>query len=211
LLLHLRIQILLQPLANKKLMQINPIESKMTRDAILVINAGSSSIKFSVFETAADRSVSAGTYGQVARIGTSARLKIVDAQGRGVEDRAVAGLDHQAAIAAIHEWFRDRAGSEAGFSGMGSLIAALGGLDALVFTGGIGENAAEIRARVCRQAHWIGIVLDDEANARGGPLISRSSSAVSAWVVPTDENLMIARHTRRLIDETAGTRIARAR
>jgi acetate kinase len=94
---------------------------------------------------------------------------------------------------------------------LGSLVAALEGLDALVFTGGIGENAAEIRARVCRQAGWIGIALDEEANVRGGPLISRSGSAVSAWVVPTNENLMVARHTRRLIEETAGTGIVRTR
>src|SRR5258708_4928633 len=86
---------------------------------------------------------------------------------------------------------------------LGSLVAALGGLDALVFTGGIGENAAEIRARVCRQAGWIGIALDEEANVRGSPLISRRGSAVSVWVVPTNENLMVARHTRRLIEETA--------
>jgi len=89
---------------------------------------------------------------------------------------------------------------------LGSLVAALEGLDGLVFTGGIGENAAEIRAQVCRHAGWLGVALDEEANARGGPLISRRGSAVSAWVVPTDENLMVARHTRRLIEEPAGTR-----
>jgi acetate kinase len=94
---------------------------------------------------------------------------------------------------------------------LGSLVAALGGLDALIFTGGIGENAAEIRARVCRCAGWIGVALDEEANTRGGPLISRPGSAVSVWVVPTNENLMVARHTRRLIEETAGTRIVRTR
>jgi len=84
---------------------------------------------------------------------------------------------------------------------LGSLVAALEGLDGLVFTGGIGENAAEIRAQVCRHAGWLGVALDEEANARGGPLISRRGSAVSAWVVPTDENLMVARHTRRLIEK----------
>src|SRR5260370_10968296 len=94
---------------------------------------------------------------------------------------------------------------------LGSLVAALEGLDALVFTGGIGENAAEIRARVCRHAGWLGVALDEEANARGGPLISRRGSAVSVWVVPANENLMVARHTRRLIEETAGARIVRAR
>jgi len=401
------------------------------REPILVINAGSSSIKFSVFETAAGRSFTAGVHGQVEGIGTSSRLQITDAQDRGVADQAVAGKDHQAAIAAIHDWFTDHVGSETGFDGighrivhggtaysepvvideqvmsrleelvpiaplhlphhiaairafaavaprvpqvacfdtafhrdqpplarefalprelsamgirrygfhglsyeyivsklpevapacangkivvahlgngasmcaikegrsvattmgftpvdglpmgtrtgaldpgvilyllqhegmdaktiehliyersgllgvsglssdmrtllasnapaareavelfvyridreLGSLVAALEGLDALVFTGGIGENAAEIRAQVCRHAGWIGIALDEEANARGGPLISRTGSAVSVWVVPTNENLMIARHTRRLIEDAAGTRIVRTR
>jgi acetate kinase len=83
---------------------------------------------------------------------------------------------------------------------LGSLVAALGGLETFVFTGGIGEHAAEIRARVCRQAHWAGIALDEEANARNAPLISGSHSAVSVWVVPTDENLIVARHTRRLLN-----------
>jgi acetate kinase len=401
------------------------------RGPILVINAGSSSIKFSVFETVAKRSLKAGVHGQLEGIGTSPRLKVADAQGRSVADQTVAGNDHRAAIAAIHDWFADHIGSEAGFGGvghrivhggtafsepvvideqvmtrleelaplaplhqphhlaairaiaavapavpqvacfdtafhrnqpplarefalpreltakgirrygfhglsyeyivsklpevapqcangklvvahlgngasmcaiaegrsiattmgftpvdglpmgtrtgaldpgvilyliahermdtnavqhliyegsgllgvsglssdmrtllaskapaareavalfvyrigreLGSLVAALEGLDALVFTGGIGENAAEIRARVCRQACWLGVALDEEANARGGPLISRRGSAVSVWVVPTDENLMVARHTRRLIEEAAGARIVRTR
>jgi acetate kinase len=83
---------------------------------------------------------------------------------------------------------------------LGSLVAALGGLDALVFTGGIGENAAEIRARVCQSAKWwLGMELDDEANSRGGPRISRPDSRVSVWVIPTDEERMIAEHTRRVL------------
>jgi len=391
------------------------------REPILVINAGSSSIKFSVFETAADQSLQAGVHGQVEGIGTSPRLKIADAQGRSVADQTAAGNDHRAAIAAIQDWFAGHVGGEAQFGGvghrvvhggtdysepvvidervisrleelvplaplhqphhiaairavaavapqvpqvacfdtafhryqpplalefalpreltakgirrygfhglsyeyivsklpevapqcangnlvvahlgngasmcaiaagrsiattmgftpvdglpmgtrtgaldpgvilyliahermdtnavqhliyegsgllgvsglssdmrtllasnapaareavalfvyrigreLGSLVAALEGLDALVFTGGIGENAAEIRAQVCRHAGWLGVALDEEANARGGPLISRRGSAVSAWVVPTDENLMVARHTRRLIEK----------
>jgi acetate kinase len=83
---------------------------------------------------------------------------------------------------------------------LGSLVAALGGLDALVFTGGIGEHAAEIRARVCRGAAWLGVRLDEAANRTNGPCISPPGAAASAWVVPTNENLMIARHTRRLLD-----------
>jgi len=83
---------------------------------------------------------------------------------------------------------------------LGSLAAALGGVDALIFTAGIGEHSAEIRARVCRDARWLGITLDEEANAKGGPRLSVPDSPASAWMIPTDENLMIARHTRRLID-----------
>jgi acetate kinase len=80
---------------------------------------------------------------------------------------------------------------------LGSMAAALGGLDALVFTGGIGENAAVIRSRVCEAASWLGIVLDDAGNAANGPCIS--ASKVSAWVVPTNEDLMIARHTLAVV------------
>jgi acetate kinase len=82
---------------------------------------------------------------------------------------------------------------------LGSLAAALGGLDALVFTGGIGENSAAIRARVCRDAAWLGVDLDAAANETGGPRISTASSRTAAWVMPTNEELMIARHTLRLI------------
>jgi acetate kinase len=83
---------------------------------------------------------------------------------------------------------------------LGSLAAALGGLDALIFTGGIGEHAAQIRARVCTDAQWLGVAFDDAANAGHGPRISRPGARVSAWVIPTDENLMVARHTQRLLD-----------
>ena len=82
---------------------------------------------------------------------------------------------------------------------LGSLAAALGGLDALIFTGGVGENAAAIRARVCADAAWLGLQLDDDANRRGDPRISTAGSSVDAWIVPTDEELTIARHTQRLL------------
>ena len=82
---------------------------------------------------------------------------------------------------------------------LGSLAAALGGLDAVVFTAGIGERAAAIREAVCRQAAWLGVELDAAANAAGGPRISVASSRVSAWVIPTNEELMIARHTHALV------------
>ncbi len=82
---------------------------------------------------------------------------------------------------------------------LGSMAAALGGLDALVFTGGIGENAAAIRARVCADAQWLGVRFDEAANRAGGPRISAPESPVSAWVVRTDENRMIAQHVRALL------------
>jgi acetate kinase len=82
---------------------------------------------------------------------------------------------------------------------LGSLAAALGGLDALVFTAGIGEHAPEIRRRVCAQAAWLGLEIDDAANNAGGPRITKAGSKVSAWMIPTDEDLMIALHTRQLV------------
>jgi acetate kinase len=393
------------------------------REPILVINAGSSSIKFSVFETGADGSLAAGAHGQVSAIGGAARFEVADAQGRELLDQPIATKDHEAAIAAIHDWYAAHIGGEAALSGvghrvvhggaqysepvlidnavlaalealvplaplhqphalagiravaavapnvpqiacfdtafhraqppvaqlfalpreltakgirrygfhglsyeyivsvlplvapeittgklvvahlgngaslcaiqngrsiattmtftpidglvmgtrsgaldpgvvlyliqhegmsaaeverlinersgllgvsalssdmrtllasaepaakeavdlfvyrigreLGSLAAALGGLDALVFTGGIGEHAAPIRARICRDASWLDLVLEEDANERGGPRISKDGSAVSAWVIPTDENLMVAGHTRRLLEERA--------
>ena len=392
------------------------------REPVLVINAGSSSIKFSVFETAVDRSLSASAHGQVEGIGTSARLTVNDARGGKLADQPVAQADYEGAIAAMHAWFGAYFGSESGFDAvghrvvhggseyarpvlidaavlaalerlvplaplhqpqqiaairaisaaaptvpqvacfdtafhrsqpplaqqyalpraltaqgirrygfhglsyeyivsvlpqlapacaggrvvvahlgngasmcaidkgrsvattmgftaieglpmgtrsgsldpgiilylmqqqgmraddiqqlvyersgllgvsgvssdmrvllastephaaeavdlfvyrigreLGSLVAALGGLDGLVFTGGIGEHSAQIRARVCSQAHWLGVQLDEQSNATGGPCISRPGSAPSAWMIPTDENLMVARHTRQLIGTT---------
>jgi acetate kinase len=86
---------------------------------------------------------------------------------------------------------------------LGSLAAALGGLDAIVFTAGIGENSAAIRERVCRDAAWLGVELDVASNGKGGPRISTAGSRVSAWVIPTNEELMIARHTRALLGVAA--------
>ena len=78
---------------------------------------------------------------------------------------------------------------------IGALAAVLGGIDGLVFTAGIGENSAEIRRRISEASAWLGIALDQDANVRKGPRISRAGSRVSVWVVPTNEELMIARHT----------------
>jgi acetate kinase len=84
---------------------------------------------------------------------------------------------------------------------LGSLAAALGGLDTIVFTAGIGENSPAIRERVCREAAWLGIEVDASANARNGPRISGPGSRVSAWVIPANEELMIARHTRSVLEQ----------
>ena len=85
---------------------------------------------------------------------------------------------------------------------IGALAAVLGGLDALVFTAGIGENSAEVRARICEASTWLGIALDREANERRELRISTEKSAVSAWVIATNEELMIARHTVSLLELT---------
>jgi len=82
---------------------------------------------------------------------------------------------------------------------IGALVAVLGGIDGLVFTAGIGENSAEIRRRICESAAWLGLELDAEANTNRGPRISTPQSKVSAWVIPTNEEIMIARHTGTLL------------
>jgi acetate kinase len=89
------------------------------------------------------------------------------------------------------------------------LAAALGGLDAFVFTAGIGENSPTIRARITEKLSWLGAVLDPAANASGGPVISRPDSRVAVYVVPTDEELMIARHTLALLSADNARRITK--
>jgi acetate kinase len=111
----------------------------------------------------------------------------------GSDMRVLLASEDDAARLAV-DYFVYRATKE-----IGALAAVLGGLDGLVFTAGIGENAPEIRRRICEACAWLGIALDPEANTRGGPLISRPDSRTSVLVVPTDEEQMIARHTRRLV------------
>jgi acetate kinase len=82
---------------------------------------------------------------------------------------------------------------------IGALAAVLGGIDGLVFTAGIGQNSAEIRRRICEASAWLGIELDEQANTGKTPRISRAGSKVSAWVIPTNEELMIVRHTWSLL------------
>ena len=95
------------------------------------------------------------------------------------------------------EYFVYRVGLNAGM-----LAAALQGLDAFVFTAGIGENSVRIRARIAEQLAWLGVTLDEAENARHGRLISRSGSRIPVYVIPTDEELMIAQHTLSLLVNT---------
>jgi acetate kinase len=105
-----------------------------------------------------------------------------------------ASSDPRAAFAL--DYFVYRVGLHAGM-----LAAALGGLDAFVFTAGIGENSITMRTRIVEKLAWLGAVLDPAANAAAETLISRTDSRVALLIVPTDEELMIARHTLALLSE----------
>jgi acetate kinase len=107
--------------------------------------------------------------------------------------RDLLGRDDPAAKLAI-DYFVYRAAKE-----IGALAAVLGGVDALVFTAGIGENSAEIRKRIGKASAWLGVEWDDAANAAKRPRVSKPQSKVAAWVIPTNEELMIARHTGSLL------------
>jgi acetate kinase len=107
--------------------------------------------------------------------------------------RALLANSEPAARLAV-DYFVYRAAKE-----IGALAAVLGGIDGLVFTAGIGENSAEVRKRICQASAWLGIDVDEEANAGKGPRISSTQSRVSAWMIPTNEELMIARHTGTLL------------
>lgn len=82
----------------------------------------------------------------------------------------------------------------------GALVVALGGLDAVVFTAGIGEHVPEVRHRICEQLSWLGLDIDADTNEAGSPKISAMGSRISAWVIPTNEELMIARHCWELMN-----------
>jgi acetate kinase len=107
--------------------------------------------------------------------------------------RDLLGKEEPEAVLAV-DYFIFRAAKE-----IGALASVLGGIDGLVFTAGIGENSAEIRRRICEASRWLGIDLDHDANNSKGPRISMPGSKVSAWVIPTNEELMIARHTATLL------------
>ena len=111
--------------------------------------------------------------------------------------RTLEASDDPRAKAAI-DLFIYRIGRE-----LGSLAAALGGVDAVVFTAGIGENSRGLRERVCRDAVWLGVEIDVDANRRGDACISTAASPLLAFVIPTNEEQMIARHTRQLLETLA--------
>ena len=124
--------------------------------------------------------------------------------GIGNDMRQLLGNPEPSAQLAV-DYFVYRAARE-----IGGLVAVLGGVDGLVFTAGIGENSAEIRRRICEASAWLGIELDHDANDLHGPRISRPSARVSTYVIPTNEELMIARHTGALLG-LLGTRVQAAR
>jgi acetate kinase len=113
--------------------------------------------------------------------------------GIGNDMRGLLSVDHPDAHLAI-DYFIYRATKE-----IGALAAVLGGLDGLVFTAGIGENSPEIRKRICQACSWLGMQVDDEANLGNHSRISTPQSKISAWVIPTNEELMIARQTGALL------------
>lgn len=106
--------------------------------------------------------------------------------------RALLASDAPRAELAV-DWFAWRAAQE-----LAALAVSLGGLDALVFTAGIGENSPQVRARICEHAAWMGLRVDPAANAGGGPRIDVGGTP-SVWVLPTNEEAMIARHTRDVL------------
>lgn len=116
------------------------------------------------------------------------RSGLLGVSGISSDMRALLAADDPRAAQAV-DLFVYRIGRE-----FGSLAAALGGLDALVFTAGIGEHAAEVRRRILENAAWLGVELDPAANQSGGPCLTRKASKVSAYVIPANEDLIIARH-----------------
>jgi acetate kinase len=125
------------------------------------------------------------------------RSGLLGVSGLSSDMRALLASDDPRARRAI-ELFAYRVARE-----LGSAAAALGGLDALVFTAGIGERAAPVRALICAHAKWLGVDIDARANDSHGMLISSPQSRVAVCVIPTDEETVIARHTGRLLEPDA--------
>lgn len=123
------------------------------------------------------------------------RSGLLGVSGFASDMRALEASDDPRAKEAV-DLFVYRIGRE-----LGSLAAALGGVDALVFTAGIGEHRASIRSRVCKDAAWLGVQLDAALNQTGGPRLHASGSRVAAWVIPTDEELMMAREALAVLGD----------
>ena len=121
------------------------------------------------------------------------RAGLLGVSGVSADMRTLLASDDPRAAQAV-ELFCYRAVRE-----IGSLVAALGGLDAIVFTGGIGENAAPVRERILAALGWLGVAVDPTANASHGPRITAANSPVAGYVVPTDEERTILRHTLALL------------
>jgi acetate kinase len=121
------------------------------------------------------------------------RSGLLGVSGISEDLRVLLASDDTRASEAV-ELFTYRIATEAG-----GLASALGGLDGLVFTAGIGEHSATIRSAVCDRLAWLGVRLDQRANAGPPGRISSPDSAVEVWVIPTDEEAVIADHTRGLL------------
>jgi len=125
------------------------------------------------------------------------RAGLLGLSGTSGDMRELQNSEHPGAIAAV-EYFVYAMTKFAG-----AYASALGGLDAFVFTAGIGEHSGVVRAMLCAKLAWLGVKLDVPANDANGPRISTADSAVSVWVIPTDEELMIAQHTLQLVEDKA--------
>ncbi|MEQ8665385.1 MAG: acetate/propionate family kinase [Rhodospirillales bacterium] len=126
------------------------------------------------------------------------RAGLLGLSGVSADMRTLLASEDPAAAAAV-SFFCYRIARE-----IGSLAAATGGLDALVFTGGVGANAAPVRADVCRRSAWLGVEMSPDRNHSGGPVISTDASGVAVYAMATDEESVIADHTRALADGSPG-------
>jgi acetate kinase len=184
-----------------------PLSTAPDAACILTINGGSSSIKFALY--ACDHPLHQQVLGKIERIGLpDTRLVYADAARKSRQDEAIDARDHASAAHRLIKWLEERIGFAAiraaeavamfyyhARKWIGSLAAVLGGLDTLVFAGGIGENAGQVRARICNGLAFLGLTLDDARNDVHAPVISSASSAVTVRVIRTDEERMIAKAT----------------
>jgi len=188
---------------------------KPANPRIQTVNGGSSSIKFALFD--AGDSVRRVLEGGIERIGlpeASFRVKGADRADNFV--RPVPAPDHTSAVSILMDWIEQRIGHTA-LSAVGhrvlqvgakyykpqqitaETVAALGGVDTLVFAGGIGENAPPVRARICEGLGFLGIELEEKLNAANECVISSAASRVTVRMIRADEELMIAETVCRVL------------